>query len=237
MHEDVYRARIAELRSMFSVTKSILHKGEKGSLREAFLVNLIQLFLPCNYGIGSGIVVDRSGRQSVQADIIIYDKKAMPPLLESFGRGVYLVDSVVRVIEVKSTVRKSSLDQFAELIKCFDPMNPQGLKLASEGKLQDGCGYYPVCAMFGFESDYRSFAEECSRNSVIANSHSLICIDNVGLWTNKQNYPSEFNLPYDGRYMTFEDDTYGLRMFIGLLFDQIDVTAQSRTYRPLDWLL
>ncbi|MDR6946405.1 hypothetical protein J2Y39_000985 [Pseudomonas sp. 2957] len=237
MYEDVYRARIAELRSMFSITKSIHHNGEKGSLREAFLVNLIQLFLPFNYGIGSGIVIDRSGKQSVQADIIIYDKRAMPPLLESSGRGVYLIDSVVRVIEVKSNIRKSSLDQFAEMIECFNPANPQGLKLASHGKLHGGVGYYPVCAMFGFQSDYRGFADECARNPVIEKSQSLICIDGVGLWTHNQNYSAEFSLPYDGRYITFEDDTYGLRMFIGLLFDQIDATAGSRTYRPIDWLL
>lgn len=237
MHEDVYRAKIAELRSMFSITKSIHHNGEKGSLREAFLVNLIQIFLPFNYGIGSGIVIDRSGKQSVQADIIIYDKRAMPPLLESSGRGVYLIDSVVRVIEVKSTINKCALDQFAKMIECFDPYNPQGLKLASYGKHSECPGFYPVCAMFGFKSYYRGFADECAKNPVIERSQSLICIDGEGLWTHRQDFSAEINLPYDGRFITFEDDTYGLRMFIGLLFDQIEATARSRTYRPIDWLL
>jgi len=237
MHEGIYRAKIAELRSMFSATKLMRHNGEKGSLREAFLVNLIQLFLPCNYGIGSGIVIDRFGRQSVQVDIVIYDKRAMPPVLEAAGRGIYPIDSVVRVIEVKSNVKKESLDQFGEMIKCFDPNNPHGLKVASSGRLPGGQAYYPVCAMFGFESSYRDFAEECERNPIISGSPSLICLDGVGLWTHKPNYPAEFQLPYDGRYMTFHDDTHGLRMFIGMLFDQIDATAQSRGYCPLDWLL
>ncbi|MDH0630838.1 hypothetical protein N5D36_20925 [Pseudomonas mosselii] len=238
MHEDVYRAKISELRSMFSATKSILHNGEKGSLREAFLVNLIQLFLPSNYGIGSGIVIDKFGRQSVQVDIVIYDKRAMPPVLEAAGRGIYPVDSVVRVIEVKSNVNKASLVQFSEMIKCFDPSNTDGLKVASAGRLTGGMAYYPVCAMFGFESTYRGFADECERNPVISGSSSLICLDGVGLWTHKPKYSGSLKLPYDGRYMTFEDNTHGLRMFIGMLLDQIDATAQSRSgYRPLDWLL
>lgn len=238
MHEDVYRARIVELRAMFMATKSILHNGEKGALREAFLVNLIQQFLPSTYGIGSGIVIDKFGAQSVQVDIVIYDKRCMPPVLEAAGRGIYPVDSVVRVIEVKSNVRKSSLDQFSEMIKCFDPANPKGLKVASAGRLSGGQTYYPVCAMFGFESNYKGFADECAANPVIAGSQSLICLDGVGLWTHRPGYPDTFELPYDGRYMTFEDDTHGLRMFMGLLLDQIETASESRSgYRPLDWLI
>lgn len=34
VHGDIYKARISELRSMFLATGSILHNGEKGSLRE-----------------------------------------------------------------------------------------------------------------------------------------------------------------------------------------------------------
>lgn len=238
MHEDIYRARIVELRAMFLATKSILHKGEKGSLREAFLINLIQQFLPGNYGIGSGLVIDKFGRQSVQVDIIIYDKRGMPPIVEAAGRGVYPIDSVVRVVEVKSDMRKSSLDQFAELIKCFDPNNANGLKVASSGRLSNGRSYYPVCAMFGFGSSYKGFADECEANPVISGSSSLICLDGVGLWTHNPGYPEKYQLPYSGRYMTFDDDTQGLRLFIGLLLDQIEASSQSRSgYRPLDWLI
>ncbi|VVO23603.1 hypothetical protein PS834_04424 [Pseudomonas fluorescens] len=238
MHEDVYRARILELRSMFMATKNILHNGEKGALREVFLVNLIQQFLPSTYGIGSGIVIDKFGAQSVQVDIVIYDKRGMPPVIEAAGRGIYPVDSVVRVIEVKSNVRKSSLDQFSEMIKCFNPKNPKGLKVASAGRLSGGATYYPVCAMFGFECDYKGFAAECAANPVISESQSLICVDGVGLWTHKPQFSKKIKHGYGGRYFEFEDDTHGLRLFIGFLLDQIETSSRSRSgYRPLDWLL
>lgn len=238
MHEDVYRSRIVELRAMFLATKSILHNGEKGALREAFLINLIQQFLPSTYGIGSGVVIDKFGKQSVQVDIVIYDRRGMPPVLEAAGRGIYPIDSVVRAIEVKSNLRKSSLDQFSEMIKCFDPDNPEGLKVASSGRLPDGETFYPVCALFAFESNYKGFADECEASPVISGSQSLICLDGVGLWTHRPDYAEKLRLPYNGRYMTFKDDTQGLRLFIGMLLDQIETASQSRAgYRPLDWLI
>ncbi|QVM94143.1 hypothetical protein JYG36_13505 [Pseudomonas sp. SORT22] len=238
MHGEIYKARISELRSMFLATGSILHNGEKGSLRESFLINLISKFLPEVFGIGSGLVVDAFGGQSVQADIIIYDKRSMPPILEAAGRGIYPVDSVLRVIEVKSNVRKESLDQFSKMIECFDPNNPKGLKVASYGKLGGGQTYYPLCAMFGFESGYKGFADECFRNPIIRNSQSLICLDGIGLWTHDQKFGEKIKLAHDGRYLTFADDTQPIRFFMGLLFDQLDATARSRSgYKPLQWLI
>jgi len=238
MHGEIYKARISELRSMFLATGSILHNGEKGSLRESFLINLISKFLPDVFGIGSGLVVDAFGRQSVQADIIIYDKRLMPPILEAAGRGIYPVDSVLRVIEVKSNVRKDSLDQFSKMIECFDPNNPNGLKVASYGELEGGAVYYPLCAMFGFESSYKGFADECLNNPVIRSSQSLICLDGIGLWTHDQNFGKHVNLAHDGRYLTFADDTQPIKFFMGLLFDQLEATSRSRAgYKPISWLI
>ena len=238
MHGDIYKARISELRSMFLATGSILHNGEKGSLRESFLISLISKFLPDIFGIGSGLVVDAFGQQSVQADIIIYDKRLMPPILEAAGRGVYPVDSVLRVIEVKSNVRKDSIEQFSKMIECFDPKNPKGLKVASYGELEGGQAYYPLCAMFGFESSYKAFAEECFNNPVIRNSQSLICLDRIGLWTHDQKFSKDANLAYNGRYLTFADDTQPIKLFMALLFDQLEATSRSRAgFRPLSWLI
>ncbi|CRM70695.1 hypothetical protein [Pseudomonas sp. 31 R 17] len=238
MFEEIFRARVAELRAMFSATRGVLHKGEKGALRESFVINLLQQFLPFHFGVGSGVVVDKNGSESVQVDIVIYDKRTMPPILETAGRGVYLIDSVLRVIEVKSVVDGRALDQFSRMIECFDPENPQGLKMAGKGKLEGGQSYYPVCALFGFESKVSSLGDFCYRNPIIKNSSGLVYLDSGGLWTHKMFDTTNIELDYDGRYIEFDDDIYGLRMFVGLLFDQLEESARSRSdYKPLDWLL
>lgn len=238
MFEDIFKARVAELRALFSATRGVRHNGEKGSLRESFVVNMLQQFLPEHFGIGSGVVVDKMGNQSVQVDIIIYDKRTMPPVLEAAGRGIYLIDSVLRVIEVKSVVDSSSLAQFSRMIQAFDPNNEEGLKMASKGKLEGGSSYYPVCALFGFESRLSNFADLCFDHPVISSSSALIYLDSGHLWTHPMIVTPGFQFSHDGRHLQFDDDSYGLRMFIGLLFDQIEATARSRSdYKPLDWLL
>lgn len=237
MFEDIFKARVAELRTMFSATRGVYHNGEKGSLRESFVVNMLQQFLPGHFGIGSGVVVDKQGRQSVQVDIIIYDKRTMPPILEAAGRGIYLVDSVLRVVEVKSVVDSRALNQFARMIKVFDSRTENGLKMTSKGKLQGGESHYPMCALFGFESRMSDFGSFCFNDPIISDSEALIYLDTGHLWTHNAMEAPGFQLAYDGRHQQFDDDTDGLRMFVGLLFDQIEATAKSRgDYKPLDWL-
>ena len=130
MFEAMFAANVKELRSMFLATKDVEHNGEKGSLREAFVISLLQQYLPVQFGIGSGVVVDKQGRQSPQIDIVIYDKRTMPPILDKSGRGIYPIDAVLRVVEVKSVLDTSALSQLTKIINSFDPDNPDGLKMA-----------------------------------------------------------------------------------------------------------
>jgi len=235
MFEAMFAANVKELRSLFLATKGVEHNGEKGSLREAFVISLLQQYLPVQFGIGSGVVVDKQGRQSPQIDIVIYDKRTMPPILDKSGRGIYPIDAVLRVIEVKSVLDTSALSQLTKIINSFDPNNQDGLKMASKGKLPKGRSLYPVCAMFAFDSKIANLGDHCFNNKNLHNS--LIYTDNGHLWGVKMTSPNAKRLPFQGKYMKFADENYGLRIFIGLLFDQIETTAKSRSdYSPLDWM-
>jgi len=237
MFEAIFKAKVDELRLMFLATKGVEHNGEKGSFREAFVINLLQQFLPVQFGIGSGVVVDKWGVQSPQVDIVVYDKRMMPPILDKGGHGIYPLDSVLRVIEVKSVVDSSAIAQFTRLIAAFDPANPEGLKLAHKGKLKNGKGYYPVCAMFGYDSKVKNLGEQCVNEKALS-QHCLVYVDTGHLWGLDFAKPIKAKLPYGGRYMRFDTRDEGLRMFIGLLFDKIEETARSRSsYSPLEWLM
>lgn len=237
MLNDIISARISELKTMFLATGKINHRGEKGSLREAFVINLLQQFLPEHFGLGSGIVIDKGGNQSVQVDIIVYDKRIAPPIIEAAGRGVYLIDSVLRVIEVKSVITSESCEQFSRMIDCFTP-KIGSLRISSKGKLNNNECFYPVCAMFGFDSNISDLGRVCAKYESIVNSESLIYINSGKLWNYQKITLDNFDLEYQGRSQEFDNDEDGLKLFIGLLFNGIEATAKSRSdYRPMDWLM
>lgn len=149
---ELFRAKVQELRTMFLATGGLAHNGEKGSFRETFVKEIFELFLPVQFGIGSGVILDKWGRQSPQVDLLIYDKRTMPPILELGGNGIYAFDSVLRVLEVKSVVDGKALDQFSKLLWSMSPKNDDGLRMAKKGKLSCGNSHYPVCCLYGFKS-------------------------------------------------------------------------------------
>jgi len=64
--------------------------------------------LPPIVHIGSGKVVDFEGKKSRQIDIIVYDSR-FPTFEIQSGMGIYLLEGVIAIIEVKSTLTRKSL--------------------------------------------------------------------------------------------------------------------------------
>lgn len=88
-------------------TKRLRHNLSKGEIRELFINELLSNFVTDQFGIGTGIIVDYIGNQSHQMDIIIYDKRLLPPMIKNSKLGVYPLESVLAVIEVKSSINRN----------------------------------------------------------------------------------------------------------------------------------
>lgn len=80
---------------------SLDHKLTKGELRELFVSRILKQFLPIQFDIGTGIIVNHRGDQSKQTDIVIYDNRIMPLFIKEQAIGVYPAESVIAVLEVK----------------------------------------------------------------------------------------------------------------------------------------
>lgn len=80
------------------------HQGVKGDANESALRDLLTRFIPGRYGVGTGIVVDRTGRQSRQCDVVVYDRERYPSLLDMAHAHMFPVDLVYAVVEVKTTL-------------------------------------------------------------------------------------------------------------------------------------
>jgi hypothetical protein len=134
--------------------KLVDHTGVKGVLREGLVDALISGLLPSPYKAGTGIITDYTGRQSGQCDIVVWDDSIMRPLFITRGTGIFAIESVVAVIEVKSILQRDSIEQAIAVsreLKDFailrEPL-PDGTQV-----WKDEPGVLPINLLFGFTTD------------------------------------------------------------------------------------
>lgn len=109
------QSQFKRLLTDFEVTYSaeqISHSAERGRLLETTLVNFFSTVFPKRIGIGTGQVVDAPGKEpSRQIDIVLHDAINYPLLLKEPGYQLFINESVLSVIEVKSKLNKKYLEE------------------------------------------------------------------------------------------------------------------------------
>jgi len=110
---DVLRAQLAQARALAD------HAGTKGTVLEEAVMAALTAHLPEKFGLTSGQVADSDGRISGQCDIIVYDRLATPMLgVAPAGRtSLVPAEGVVAVVEVKTNLQPSGLEQIVEHMK------------------------------------------------------------------------------------------------------------------------
>jgi len=126
----------AEADLLTSVAK---HDIEADSPRSAFIRSVLELFLPSNYAIGSGRIIDSAGKSSAPIDIVIY-RRDFPRLNLPGSADVFIYESVLATIEVRTKlVRKTlfqALDTCVSVAELKSGMSPEVLKnIAAQNKL------------------------------------------------------------------------------------------------------
>jgi hypothetical protein len=95
--------------SLEEVRAELNHKGNKGSKIEQELRIFLKEHLPRTYSCGQGEIIDLSGATSKQTDIIITNEYH-PFIYQENTPGLYLIEGVSAVGEVKSILDKSALE-------------------------------------------------------------------------------------------------------------------------------
>ncbi|MDR7246850.1 DUF6602 domain-containing protein [Priestia megaterium] len=93
------------------VTENINHMGERGGSREEILLKYLEDYIPIKYEMNNGVIIDATGEQSRQQDIIIYDSFNSPVLLNMQSTKMVPIESVFSVIEVKSSLNKTEINK------------------------------------------------------------------------------------------------------------------------------
>lgn len=214
--------------------KQLHHSLTKGELRELFVAEILNAFLTEQFGVGSGIVVNQAGTQSRQMDVIIYDKRALPPFIRAERLGVFPMESVIATVEVKSNMTAAEIrdaSHAAADLKCnvFSPAGsiyPQLLPQMT-----------PLCALVGFYGTgtraLRSLEDGPEWLDANAGGLDVLCLTGDWSWA-----------PINGAWTgQMGDDTAAYeetKRFIAILVDNIVSNAERRlhavTQQHLDWV-
>jgi hypothetical protein len=169
------------------------HQGIKGRFRELLINDMLTPWLPPYILCGTGMVIadENKVRQLTQDDIIVYDKSVVPPVLatvNSAAEGVFLYNSVLMRIEVKSTLTRDDIRKFvaASLEFCDLKLSTQpGARVQFEGAYNllfaygsDAKGHEDV------DFQFKRVAEVMQEQGCdpLSGRISAICIPSHGFW-------------------------------------------------------
>lgn len=124
LFQDLLKADIQSIIAESKIVDTVEHKGIKGNIREYGLGRLLSKYLPYDWAISSGQIIDSEGVQSAQTDLILYNKNILPPLMFGDSLGLFPIESCTYAIEVKTTSTateiQSTIGKFTKLKQLKD---------------------------------------------------------------------------------------------------------------------
>jgi len=133
-----------------SLVSGLNHHGLEGQIRELAARECIEPFLTQSYSCGTGKVIDTLQFISDQMDLVVYHRKVAPPILINRDLGLFPVECVRYVIEVKSTI---TADEIRDTNRKFRSINnlKSFPRKGSDGNVT--YGRLPTTVLLAFSSD------------------------------------------------------------------------------------
>ena len=116
---DYFKLVSDELLTKLNQTRQFIkkHNPTIGILTEEILRSFLKTYLPKSISVEQGFILSETGEMSKQCDILIYDSTLYAPFYRINDIVVVPYDSVIAVIEVKTTLTKSI---FHNVIRYFE---------------------------------------------------------------------------------------------------------------------
>lgn len=153
-YRDLFVARVAGAIAASRAASLVTHAGLRGQLREILVRDLFRPLLPADLGIGHGQIAATDGRLSTEQDVVLYDRRILPPLTYEQVHGVFPVEAVLATIEIKSCVTASNLkDASAAAVALHDFPYLPGIKDLATGKHQPHRIEKLIPCLFAMSSD------------------------------------------------------------------------------------
>jgi hypothetical protein len=219
LYRNLIRERVRFALAAAKTSATVEHNGAKGALRESLMSELLRPLLPPDFGVATGIIISADNVQSAQQDIIIYNRRILPPFLTE-GPALVPVESVVATIEVKSVLDATELKSaFANAKTVRKPRllsgiyGPDGATIAvrvtdEQGNLLPPSPTPPASAvtsfLFAFASDLKEkseidrFTEHCDDAYIF----TAICVSGKGFFGPDQPVFYDWDV---GKYLSLKD--------------------------------
>lgn len=166
------------------------HSTSVGTAREFFINRLLNSILPSSLHIGTGKIIDAEGNESKQIDVVVYDPRF--PMLQTGGIGLYFAEGVIAVIEVKSTLTITELEN--ALDNCYSVMRllsfvrskfdyrdaVQRMMRQSEGKIGESQASHIIAATTSPKSHVFAYDTKITFPTFV---------EKIGKWYRKKNEP------------------------------------------------
>jgi hypothetical protein len=94
-YRDLILARVQAAIGAARASTGITHSGLKGQLREIVIRDLLRPLLPADVGVGTGLIISSDNQESKEQDILLYDKRILPPVVFEEYRGMFPIESVL----------------------------------------------------------------------------------------------------------------------------------------------
>jgi hypothetical protein len=118
----------------FQRTTAKQHSGNRGLSREKALSAFLSAQLPKRFEVTTGEAIDAGERRSGQLDLVIYDRNLTAPLLSDDSGDLLPAESLLAVIEVKSTLTNDELKTCAHAAKALSLLRPYGKEFVEPRK-------------------------------------------------------------------------------------------------------
>jgi hypothetical protein len=129
--EKVFRAINRKMLIDFEeISAAIKHRGAKGRVREQEIVTeYLSKYIPGNIGLANGEIISADGQVSSETDIILFERNTTPYLLTKESYQVLPIECVYGVIEVKSRLDQTQLEDAYSKINRVKRMPKLALEL------------------------------------------------------------------------------------------------------------
>ncbi len=187
-YRSLFVSRVAAAIGAARAAAAVTQPGVKGTIREILVRDLFRPLLPPDLGIGTGQIATVKNELSPQQDVVIYDRRILPPVLFEETIGIFPLESVLATIEVKTTLTAAELRsayENAKTIHGYSYQSGERSKESGQPVLHDVEN--AISAIFALDSDLavggKTELERYEELHAIGDSPvRVICVSGRGYW-------------------------------------------------------
>lgn len=111
----------------------LVHSGSKGDNTEANWIEWFRAYLPERYKVDKAIIIDSTGKQSQQMDLVIYDAQYSYLVFHQGDTKLIPAESVYAVFEVKQELNKGYIEYAGEKAKSVRSLHRTSARIKHAG--------------------------------------------------------------------------------------------------------